>query len=101
MLTILKSDAFDAWFDGLKDTVGRGRIADRIERMSEGNFGDHKSVGDGIFELRIAFGPGYRVYCLRHGASVVVLLAGGDKRSQDRDIKRAKQISRAWKETQP
>jgi putative addiction module killer protein len=98
MLILLRSDAFDQWLNRLKDTAGKAIILDRLERIREtGNFGDHKSVGDEVSELRFKFGPGYRVYYLRDGETVVVLLAGGNKSSQDRDIKQAKKIAEQWR----
>lgn len=82
------------WLDALSDLRGRARILARIERLRGGNFGDSKSVGDGIGELRIDIGPGYRIYYKRMGTKIVVLLAGGDKKSQDRDIRRAKEMAK-------
>ena len=96
MLTIQKSGTFNKWLDALKDTVGRARILDRIDRVRDGNFGDTKPVGDGVFELRFSFSPGYRVYFIRQSDTVVVLLCGGDKSSQDKDIKRAKRIAQEY-----
>ncbi len=74
------------------------RIAARIDRFASGNFGDVATVGGGVFELRINYGPGYRVYCLRRGQHRVVLLCGGDKSSQNRDIKQAKALAGEWKD---
>ena len=96
MLTIQKSGTFNKWLDALKDTVGRARILDRIDRVRDGNFGDTKPVGDGVFELRFSFSPGYRVYFIRQSDTVVVLLCGGDKSSQDKDLKRAKRIAQEY-----
>lgn len=81
---------FDAWLRGLRDTRARQRVRARINRLRLGNFGDHKTVGDGVFELRIDYGPGYRVYFGRDGNEIIILLIGGDKRKQDRDIETAK-----------
>ena len=96
MLTIQKSGTFNKWLDALKDTVGRARILDRIDRVRDGNFSDTKPVGSGVFELRFSFSPGYRVYYIRQGDTVVILLCGGDKSSQDKDIKRAKCIAQEY-----
>lgn len=82
------------WLDGLSDLIGRARILARIERLRGGNFGDWKSVGEGVGELRIATGPGYRVYFTKMGNEIVVLLAGGDKKSQARDIPRARAMAK-------
>jgi len=94
VIEIRKTEAFAAWLDGLSDLRGRARILARIERLRGGNFGDWESVGDGIGELRIDAGPGYRVYFTRIGSGIVVLLAGGDKKSQARDIRRAKGMAK-------
>ena len=95
---ILKSATFDAWFLRLKDRQAMARIAARIDRLAFGNPGDVKSVGSGISEMRIDYGPGYRVYFVQRGAAVVVILCGGDKRTQAADIKRAIKIAADWKE---
>ena len=78
----------------LRDRQARARINARIRRLSLGNFGDVKPIGEGVSELRIDFGPGYRVYFVQRGQTLVVLLAGGDKRTQDRDIKKALKLAR-------
>ena len=83
-------EPFTDWLESLRDTKGRQRIIKRLFRVEQGNFGDFKGVGDGIFELRFSFGPGYRVYFGRDGNTVIVLLAGGDKSSQEKDIQVAK-----------
>ena len=93
MVEILKSSIFDAWLTGLRDVVGRARILVRIDRLAAGNPGDHKGVGDGVMELRMTFGPGYGVYYVQRGETVIVLLAGGDKSSQAADIAQAKAIA--------
>ena len=82
---------FAEWLREIRDRQARSRIMVRINRLRLGNFGDCKSVGDGVFELRMMFGPGYRVYFAREGETVVLLLCGGDKSTQDDDIERAKQ----------
>ena len=86
---------FSEWLDNLRDRKARGVIRARLNRVQLGNLGDCKSVGDGVFELRIAFGPGYRVYFGQDGERLVILLCGGDKSSQTRDIGRAKDF---WRE---
>jgi putative addiction module killer protein len=83
---------FDEWFDSLRDQRVQAAVDVRLTRVRAGNFGDYKSVGDGVFELRIAFGPGLRVYYGLHGRKIVVLLGGGDKSSQSRDIRRAQEL---------
>ena len=92
MLETLQTDTFTRWFDGLRDTVARKRIAGRIAMLRIGHFGDAKSVGDKVSELRIDHGPGYRVYFARRGEVVILLLAGGDKGSQQRDIAVSKRM---------
>ena len=89
-----RSAAFDAWLSGSKDKVGRARIVHRIRSAEQGNFGDCEPVGEGVFEMRIHAGPGYRVYFTRRDAVVYLLLLGGDKSSQKRDIKRAIAMAR-------
>jgi putative addiction module killer protein len=83
---------FDEWFDSIHDKRMQAAVDARLARVRAGNFGDCKSVGGGVFELRISFGPGLRVYYGLHGQEIVVLLGGGDKRSQQRDIRRAQQL---------
>ena len=97
MLEIIQSETFRRWLSGLRDRQAVARINARIRRLSAGNAGDAKPVRDGISELRIDHGPGYRVYFIRRGASVVVLLAGGDKRIQTADITRAIAIAKEWR----
>ena len=94
MNTFLKSEEFDAWLVGLKDHVGKAMIAKRIRNAEAGNFGDCEPVGEGISELRIHYGPGYRAYFTRRGNVVYFLLLGGDKSTQKRDIKRAQTMAR-------
>lgn len=98
MLQIRKTDAYAAWIDGLRDIQGRARILARIERLAAGNPGDVKPVGEGVSELRIDVGPGYRVYFTKQGREIVILLAGGDKSSQAADIKTALRLARNLKE---
>ena len=98
VIEIFISDIFASWFDRLKDRQARARIQARIDRAALGNFGDAAPVGDGISEMRVHYGPGYRVYFMRRGSSLVVLLSGGDKSSQSDDIRKAKLIAADWKE---
>ena len=93
MIEIRKTETFAKWLDALKDIRARARILVRIERLSAGNPGDVKFVGGGISELRIDYGPGYRVYYKKQGRQVVILLAGGDKRTQSKDIKTALRLA--------
>jgi putative addiction module killer protein len=94
VLRVLKTDAFAAWLDGLRDFRARARIKVRIERLARGNPGDAAAVGEGVSELRIDYGPGYRVYFVQRGPELVILLAGGDKRTQSSDIKTALRLAR-------
>ena len=89
MIEIRKTENFAKWIDALPDIHARVRILVRIERLAAGNPGDVKAVGEGISELRIDYGPGYRVYYKKQGQKVIILLAGGDKRTQAKDIKAA------------
>jgi len=89
MRIIRKTEVFGKWLDGLKDIRARARVLVRIQRLVEGNPGDVKPVGSGVYEMRINFGPGYRVYFCERGREMVILLAGGTKRTQSTDIKRA------------
>jgi putative addiction module killer protein len=98
MIQIQQTLAYAKWFTGLRDRVARARIDIRIRRLSLGNAGDAKPVGDGVSELRVDHGPGYRVYFIRRGEVVIVLLAGGDKSTQDEDIRNAKALARDLKE---
>jgi len=82
------------WFAGLRDRAAKARIDIRVRRLSLGNPGNVKPVGDGVSELRIDYGPGYRVYFVQQGATLIVLLAGGDKSTQDHDIRAAKKLAR-------
>jgi putative addiction module killer protein len=81
---------FADWLHGLKDIQARARIRTRLDRLSLGNFGDHRALGGGIYELKIDWGPGYRVYCAKTGKTIILLLCGGDKKTQAQDIKHAK-----------
>jgi putative addiction module killer protein len=94
MFTIQKTEYFNDWLRGLRDIRGKAKILARLKRAEQGNLGDHKSIGDGVFEMRVDSGPGYRVYFSRMGGIVIIILVGGDKGSQRRDITKAKQIAR-------
>ena len=94
MAEIRKTDVFAKWLDGLADTQARARVLARIDRLADGNPGDVKSVGEGVSEMRIDYGPGYRVYYVARGRELIILLAGGDTRSQGRDIKTAVRLAR-------
>jgi len=93
MLEVRETAAYAKWFSDLRDRTAKARIDIRIRRLSLGNPGDVKAVGDGVSELRIDHGPGYRVYFIRKADVFIVLLAGGDKSSQDRDIRNAKALA--------
>jgi putative addiction module killer protein len=94
MLEIRKTEIFVNWLDSLRDGQSRARVLVRLERLIAGNPGDVKPVGEGVSELRINYGPGYRVYYKQQGQTVVILLAGGDKRTQAQDIQIALQLAR-------
>lgn len=94
MIEIRKTEFFAEWLDGLRDLQARARIQTRIERLAMGNPGDVKPVGAGVSELRINYGPGYRVYFVRRGQELIILLAGGNKSTQARDINTALRLAR-------
>ncbi|HET7412208.1 MAG TPA: type II toxin-antitoxin system RelE/ParE family toxin [Pararhizobium sp.] len=94
MLEIRQTAVFTRWLDGLRDRNARLRIVARIRRMELGNPGDVKLVGEGVSEMRVSYGPGYRVYFVKAGKTVIVLLCGGDKSSQRHDIAFAKQMAK-------
>ncbi|MBI3608819.1 MAG: type II toxin-antitoxin system RelE/ParE family toxin [Nitrospirae bacterium] len=94
MIEIRKTDIFAQWLDRLRDIHARARVQARIERLAAGNAGDVKPVGEGVSELRIGYGPGYRVYFTKRGREVIILLAGGDKSTQSSDIKAALRLAR-------
>jgi len=98
MARIEKTEAFAEWLRALRDPRAIARIAVRIDRLAAGNPGDVRPVGEGVSELRIDYGPGYRVYYIQRGAVLVVLLCGGDKSSQRADILRAKSLAVEWKD---
>jgi len=94
MVEIRKTEAYARWLDGLRDIRARARVLARVERLAAGNPGDVKPVGEGVSELRIDYGPGYRVYFTMRGRVVIILLAGGEKRTQATDIKTALRLAR-------
>ncbi len=94
MYEIRKTDIYAKWLDGLRDIHARARVQARVERLATGNPGDVKPVGEGVSELRIDYGPGYRVYYTMRGRTMIILLAGGDKRTQTTDIKTALRLAR-------
>lgn len=94
MIGIRKTEVFARWLDNLRDIHARARVQARIERLAAGNPGDVKPVGEGVSELRIDYGPGYRVYFRKRGRELIILLAGGDKSSQASDIKTALRLAR-------
>jgi putative addiction module killer protein len=93
-------EPFTEWLDSVRDKVAQARIRIRLRQVQAGNFGDCEPVGEGVSELRVHVGAGYRVYCGRHGKTIVLLLCGGNKNSQANDIKRAKQSWMEWKRRQ-
>jgi putative addiction module killer protein len=97
MFTVKPLPEFTAWLDGLKDLRVRGAVVERVKRLTFGLMGDFKAVGNGVIELRIDFGAGWRLYYTQCGAQIVVLLAGGSKRTQKRDIQRAKALAASLK----
>ena len=101
MIEIRKTDLFAEWLDGLRDIQARARVQARIERLAMGNPGDVQAVGEGVSELRIHYGPGYRVYFKQRGRELIILLAGGDKSAQARDIKTALRLARYLSEKLP
>ena len=94
MIEVRQTEKYSRWFSSLRDMQARARIDVRIRRLSLGNPGDVKPVGEGVSELRIDYGPGYRVYFIQQGNTLVILLAGGTKRTQERDIRSAQELAR-------
>lgn len=93
MFQLLRTEVFDQWLSSLADQRAVAKIASRVERLVHGNPGDVKPVGEGVSEMRINYGPGYRVYYKQTGRTIVIVLCGGDKASQERDIRRAKELA--------
>lgn len=98
MNTILQTNAYISWFEGLRDRQAKARILARLRRVELDNLGDYHSVGDGVSELRIHYGQGYRIYFMQHKQKLIILLAGGDKSTQDADIARAVELGNNLKE---
>ncbi len=98
MIELFKTSRFDLWLRGLRDRRAIVRIATTIDRLASGNPGDVKSIGGGLSEMRIDYGPGYRVYFMQRGSVVVILLCGGDKATQRQDIEQAKALAAEWKD---
>lgn len=98
MVELIKTRTFDRWIKGLRDRRASIRIAARLDRLAVGNPGDVEPVGGGISELRVHYGKGYRVYYIQRGSVVIVLLCGGDKSTQSKDIQRAKALAKEWKD---
>ena len=96
-MEIIQSETFEDWFSHLRDRQAKARISARIRRASLGNFGDMKPLREGLFEMRIDYGPGYRLYCIKKGQILIVLLSGGDKRSQNADIEKAIALAKEWR----
>ena len=94
VIEVRKTEVFARWLDGLRDLRARARVQARIERLMTGNPGDNKPVGEGVFEMRIDYGPGYRVYFKKRGRDLIILLAGGDKSKQAKDIQNALRMAR-------
>lgn len=97
MIELIRSETFDHWLSGLRDRRAVARIAARLDRLAAGNPGDAEPVGEGVSELRINYGPGYRVYFIQRGPVLIILLCGGDKSTQTRDITKAKALAGEWK----
>ena len=101
MTRVVKSEAYRAWIDGLRDLAGRARILVRVDRLIHGNPGDHRNLTDGVSELRIDVGPGYRVYYALRGEELLLLLGGGSKATQAKDIAKALDLNRNFEDHAP
>jgi putative addiction module killer protein len=97
-MRVEETEVYRAWINGLRDTVGRARIQVRVDRLVHGNPGQHRNLTGGVSELKIDFGPGYRVYYTQRGTRLILLLAGGDKSTQARDIEQAMALARNYQE---
>jgi putative addiction module killer protein len=97
MIEILKTDTFDRWFRRLRDVRAKARIDERVDRLANGNPGDVKPIGSAVSEMRIDYGPGYRLYFLQRGEALIILLCGGDKASQKKDIDKALKLAEGLK----
>ena len=97
-MRVEKTDEYQDWIDGLKDLTGRARILMRVDRLIHGNPGDHRNLSNGVSELKVDVGPGYRVYYSKRGSRLLLLLIGGDKSSQDKDIARAIRLATQFQE---
>ena len=95
MIVVKRTKVYNRWFNKLKDLRARSKLNSRLYQIKNGNIGDFKSVSDGIFEIRIHYGPGYRIYYMREGEEVIILLVGGDKSTQQKDIEKAKELKNA------
>lgn len=93
MYSVIETEQFSEWLDGLKDKTTSMRLKVRLRKATLGNLGDVKPVGDGVFEMREFFGPGWRMYYVKQGTAIILMLGGGDKSTQDRDIERAKAMA--------
>lgn len=98
MYTIKRTEAFAAWLDGLRDRMTRLRLARRLDKAQRGNLGDVKPVGEGVFEMREFFGPGWRMYYVQRGETLIVMLGGGDKSTQSTDIAKALELAKTLEE---
>jgi len=93
MYQVYQTEFFENWFRNLKDQTAKSKIRIRIDRIETGNLGDHHTIGDGVSEIRITYGPGYRLYYVMRGKEIIILLCGGDKGTQNKDIKKAKKMA--------
>lgn len=96
MIEVVRTGEFETWLDKLKDLSGKGRIIRRLDRLAQGNPGDAQPIGKGLSELRLNFGPGYRVYYLQDGDTLILLLCGGDKSTQQKDIEKAHKLAKEY-----